>query len=390
MLFRYLRLALTTLFINAISHWLIGRWGMRAFPSLRARRRALRIAYGVVLVLPVVFRVASDHVQTETLERINAAAMLEFMLAAITAIPLGLVEIARAIARRKTLPPDPGTPDAALTRREVTERAFGLAVAGATTSVLGWGMVRGRHAFAIEEVVVRIPGLPRVLDGYTIAQISDLHVGLFVSERELKEGLDRVREVRPDLLVATGDLVDINPRFAPMMARFVSDVQARDGVVAILGNHDYYTGQGEVRRALADANIDLLVNAGRRIRPGDGGGFALLGVDDRWAASYGGSGPDLKRAIAMVPPDAPRILLSHQPVTFDRHAGQVALQLSGHTHGGQINPGIRPARLLMTYVEGRYEKNGSTLWVNRGFGVAGPPARIGAPPEVTKIVLVSA
>jgi hypothetical protein len=92
----------------------------------------------------------------------------------------------------------------------------------------------------------------------------------------------------------------------------------------------------------------------------------------------------------MVRSDAPRVLLAHQPNYFDTASARVGLQLSGHTHGGQINPGFRPADLFMRYVSGRYEENGSTLWVNRGFGVAGPPARVGAPPEVTKIVLVTA
>ena len=87
--------------------------------------------------------------------------------------------------------------------------------------------------------------------------------------------------------------------------------------------------------------------------------------------------------------DLPRIVLSHQPKTFRDMAGKCALQLSGHTHGGQINPGFRPADLVFEFVAGRYERAGSTLWVNRGFGTAGPPSRVGAPPEVTKIVLVA-
>ena len=86
----------------------------------------------------------------------------------------------------------------------------------------------------------------------------------------------------------------------------------------------------------------------------------------------------------------PRILLAHQPNYIRESAGQVALQLSGHTHGGQINPGFHPAALFLPYVAGRFEVGGTTLYVNRGFGVVGPPARIGAPPEVTKVVLVSA
>jgi hypothetical protein len=92
----------------------------------------------------------------------------------------------------------------------------------------------------------------------------------------------------------------------------------------------------------------------------------------------------------MVPEDAPRILLSHQPASVDLWPGKVALQLSGHTHGGQINPGFRPADLIMRYVSGRYDVQGTTLWVNRGFGTSGPPTRVGAPPEITRIVLVAA
>jgi hypothetical protein len=92
----------------------------------------------------------------------------------------------------------------------------------------------------------------------------------------------------------------------------------------------------------------------------------------------------------MVPPDRPRILLSHQPPTVDAWAGQVALQLSGHTHGGQINPGSEMLNPLFEYIAGVYFVRGTMLYVNRGFGTVGPPSRVGAPPEVTRIVLVAA
>jgi predicted MPP superfamily phosphohydrolase len=238
-------------------------------------------------------------------------------------------------------------------------------------------------------VAVRIPGLPRALDGYTIAQVSDIHAGVFVGDREIAEGLSRVREVRPDLVVATGDLVDFDARFTKRLASALSMLSPRDGVFAVLGNHDYYAGCAAVADALGRAGVTLLLNEGRTIRPGDGGGFALLGVDDLWAKRWNGQGPDLARAAASVPEALPRILLAHQPSYFDQSASRVALQLSGHTHGGQINPGFVPAEVFMRYIAGRYEKSGSTLWVNRGFGVAGPPSRVGAPPEVTKIVLVA-
>lgn len=427
MAFRFLRQMLVVLTVSGLGHWVLGRWALRVFPRLRAHPRRLQWLLVVLTASPYLLRGVSLVVKSSFIEQLGGIAMLEFMLAALCAVPVGLLQAAAHVASRRNaarartaatanagLTSDAGTtanagatsdagatPGSAseanapapaalsLTRREALERAGGLAVLGTTSAILGWGMARGRHAFVIEEVPVRIPGLPRALDGYTIVQVSDIHVGLFVGERELREGFDRVREARPDLIVATGDLIDYDPRFAPIMARALGDLQARDGVFAILGNHDYYTGHEEVRRALAATRVDLLVNAGRRIRPADGGGFALLGMDDRFGRSYGGQGPDFERTIAMVP-DVPRILLAHQPPCFDWTAKRVALQLSGHTHGGQINPGFRPASLLMEYIEGRYERDGSTLWVNRGFGVAGPPSRIGAPPEVTKIILVAA
>ena len=106
-----------------------------------------------------------------------------------------------------------------------------------------------------------------------------------------------------------------------------------------------------------------------------------------WSQPFGGVGPNLAAAMASLPSDVARILLAHHPEEFELSAGRVALQLSGHTHGGQITP----ANLLMRgLVAGRYDRDGSVLYVNRGFGVGGPPARIGVPPEITKLVLVAA
>jgi predicted MPP superfamily phosphohydrolase len=202
-----------------------------------------------------------------------------------------------------------------------------------------------------------------------------------------------VRHARPDLIVLTGDLLDHDARFARTLGRLVRELSAlpaRDGVTVIPGNHDYYAGVEEVLRTAREGGARVLRNQGRVI--GDAGGaFALVGVDDVWAPRNGyGPGPDLDRALAMVPSDLPRILLCHNPSFFPAARGQVALQLSGHTHGGQVNLGVHPAELLLPYVEGLYVEGRSRLYVNRGFGTAGPPARVGAPPEVTLVVLTAA
>lgn len=275
-------------------------------------------------------------------------------------------------------------------RRETMLKLAGAASWATSIGVVGWGAVRGRHDFELTEVPIRIEGLPRALDGYVIVQISDLHGGNFVGEADLNRGFELVRQARPDLLVATGDLVDFDESFAPMIASRIAGIAARDGAFAVLGNHDYYADAPSIIDALARARITTLVDDARILRAGDGGGFALLGTNDLSAPRYGGRAPDLGKALAAAHPDRPRILLAHQPRQFDEAAGKVALQLSGHTHGMQFDFAASAFRIARRYVAGRYDKDGSVLWVNRGFGVTGPPSRVGVRPEITKIVLVSA
>jgi predicted MPP superfamily phosphohydrolase len=387
---------------------LVHRWATEAFPWLGRHRRALAAALALLFVEDVTTGWVATHWQSAFVDGMHTVCVVAVMALEMASIPILLISVfsaltvraSRLVARTRrstsTLvpaePPSPfrDAPYGPMTRRQLIEGAGGVAAIGASGAVLGWGAARGRHEFETCEVPVRIPGLPRALDGYVIVQISDLHVGRHVGDRDIEAGLELVRRARPDLLVVTGDIVDHDARLTPSIARKLADLPVRDGVAAILGNHDYYAGASEVVAALEAAGISALVNAGRLVRPRDGGGFALLGVDDRWSPRYGHEGPSLERALAAVPSDAPRILLSHQPPTVRAWAGRVALQLSGHTHGGQINPGFRPADLFFPYVAGAYQVEGTMLYVNRGFGTVGPPSRVGAPPEVTRLVLVSA
>ena len=388
---RAVLLTVVLLCVSALTHWLLGRWLLDAFPKLQARRRAVFGVLASLVGLATLSRLITLATRSELMGTIFAIAMCELLVVIFSAIPLVLVRGAAPLLARLRRPRVVArAPDELVTRRQAIERVGGIGVLGATASVMGWGAAVGRHEFTVEEVAVRIPGLPRALDGYTIAQISDIHVGLLVREKDIAAGLDKLAGTKSDLVVITGDIVDFDPQYIPMAARALSRIRARDGVYAIYGNHDYYTGARAVADALESVGIQVLVNDARLIRPNDGGGFALLGVDDLRAMRMGGAGPRLDRAMSLVPDDRPRILLSHQPQTVDIWAGRVALQLSGHTHGGQFNPGFRPADFVLRYVAGRYEVGGSTLWVNRGFGVVGPPARVGAPPEVTKVLLLSA
>jgi len=365
-------------------------WATRTFPALRHRRWTVALALASLLVAELMTRWTSLlwHVGIT----VQTVLIVLLMTLGMAAVPIAVMRALGWLAERaaKRLRPGPPPAEGAMTRRQVVEAVSGVAIIGATGSTLGWGVVRGRHDFELVELPVRIAALPRSLDGYVIAQVSDLHGGNYIGERELDEGFELVRAAKPDLVVVTGDMVDFDTTFAPLVARKLAELAPRDGVFACLGNHDYYAGWAKVLASMTAAGITTLVNEGTVIRPRDHGGFALLGADDRWSGRYGRPGPRLEDALSMVPDALPRILLSHQPVTVDRWPGKVALQLSGHTHGGQINPGFRPAELFMTYVAGLYRVGGTVLYVNRGFGTVGPPSRIGAPPEVTRIVLVAA
>jgi uncharacterized protein len=399
-----------SLFVTLGALWALHAWATSVFPWLARRSRMAAVALGVLVAVDRLVDQIVIHWHDHTAGLVHAGFVLLMTTIVLASVPLGLIRgaswaIARRCRRRRGAAsgvpagapvPEPvpvdATPEPApsMTRRQMVEGIGGVAVFGATGSMLGWGMVRGRHAFELDEVALRIPGLPRSLDGYVIAQISDIHAGSFMGDRELDEGLAVVRRARADLVVVTGDVVDFDPVFAAPTARMLADLPARDGVTAIVGNHDYYAGADTVIGALRAAGVRVLRNEGVAVRPGDGGGFALLGVDDLSSHRHGREGPRLDRALAGVGAELPRILLSHQPSTVDLWPGQIAAQLSGHTHGGQINPGFSPVGLAMKYLAGPYLVGGTTLYVNRGFGTVGAPSRVGAPPEVTRFVLVAA
>ncbi len=380
--------------LSALFHAMLYQWAMDAFPRVRPHRRALIGFFSVLVVGAPAARFLAHLFPSPWATGFYAALMIEAIVVLVSAPLLVLTRFAGRLHERRAKARGEPEPKA-LSRRQVLEATAGSIVLGATGTALGWGAIRGRHAFQLEEVAVRIPGLPKALDGYTLVQISDIHVGAFVQERELDEGFELIQRVKPELVVVTGDMIDFDAAFLPIWTRALQKLSPRDGVFTILGNHDYYANATKVRAAIEGIGVPVLRNEGRIIRPADGGGFALLGVDDASASPKDGPGPDLAAAIARVPGaiDRPKILLSHQPRTLEAWSGRVALQLSGHTHGGQVNvPGgkLRPADAVFRWVSGRYEVDGTTLWVNRGFGTAGPPTRVGAPPEVTKIVLVSA
>ncbi len=240
-----------------------------------------------------------------------------------------------------------------------------------------------RHA----RVEVRLRRWPRALDGFRIVQISDVHIGPLLDRRFAAEITRRVNALEPDLVAVTGDLVDGSvASLADEVAPFAG-LRGRHGVFFVTGNHDHYSGASAWVRELASLGMRPLRN--ERVTLGEGDArFELAGVDDHRGNLGFDGGEDLPRALEGRDPTRPLVLLAHDPSTFKRasRAG-VDLQLSGHTHGGQIWPFGYLVRLVVPFLAGLYRRGEALLYVSRGTGFWGPPLRLGAPAEITEIAL---
>jgi len=284
-------------------------------------------------------------------------------------------------------PPDPG-------RRELLARAI---AGGAVLAVGGASAFAVRSALAepeIHEVPLQLERLPRALSGLSIAQISDLHVGPTIGEDEVRRVVAATNRLKPDVIAITGDLVDGT---VPGLGRAVSHLgalEARYGVYFVTGNHEYYSGVQPWMAFLERLGIHVLHN--RRVAVGDpGASFDLAGIDDwRSTGLAPGHGPDLPKALAGRDPDRSLVLLAHQPKGVGEavRAG-VELQLSGHTHGGQIFPFNLVTALAYPYLRGLYRHvegdRSGYVFVSRGTGYWGPPMRLGNAPEIARLTLAS-
>ncbi|HEX3906178.1 MAG TPA: metallophosphoesterase [Polyangia bacterium] len=259
--------------------------------------------------------------------------------------------------------------------------AIGLAAALLATLVAFLNSPR------VREHEIAIAGLPAAFDGYRVAQISDLHCGPFASGARVDGWVAAVNRLEPDLVAVTGDLIANGATFVPVVAASLGGLRGRDGVVACMGNHDYFTDGEEMAIALEQAGLTVLRNRGIEVRR-DGGALYVAGVDDTWTRRN-----DLDAALAARPASAPVLLLAHDPVLFPDAAKRgVALTLSGHTHGGQLGvpffaKRFNLARSITRFTTGLYEIGAATLYVTRGLGTTGLPIRLFVPPEITVITL---
>lgn len=243
----------------------------------------------------------------------------------------------------------------------------------------------------IVDIPVTLRRLPPALDGFTIAQLSDVHAGPTVNQAFIAEIVRRTNQLAPDLVAITGDLVD-GPieKFRATLAP-LAELRAPHGVFFVTGNHEYYSGADAWLAHLRDLGVRPLRNQRVAVERG-GDAFDLAGIDDHSAHRFGGDhGMDLTRALAGRDRARAVVLLAHQPrqVRVAQQHG-VDLQLSGHTHGGQIFPWH--AAVLMQQgglLAGRYQFGETQLYVSSGTGYWGPAVRLGSRAEITRVVLRS-
>jgi predicted MPP superfamily phosphohydrolase len=274
----------------------------------------------------------------------------------------------------------------------------GLGMAAASSAavvVLALGLtLRGhfnaRRTAAVRQVEVGVLGLPAALAGWTFVQISDVHVGPTIKAAFVRDIVDAVNRLDADAVVITGDLVDGPVRLLAADVAPLAQLRARHGTFFVTGNHEYYSGAPEWIAHLRGLGLTVLLNEHVVIEQG-GARLVLAGVTD-WSAHHfePAQRSDAARAIAGAPADAAlRVLLAHQPRSAPAaEAAGFDLQLSGHTHGGQFWPWNLAVPLQQPFVSGLKRLGRMSVYTSRGTGYWGPPLRLGAPSEITRIRLV--
>lgn len=361
-----------------VLRWLAGR----PFFARRAWRRSLLLWAGRALALAIV---AVPIIYSGDLHRYMPGSSAEWALAAAMlygAMLMCLLLIAWT-----------GVHETDLARRRSVKILLGCAAA-APLAVTGAGVLIARAGLRLEEVDIRVAGLPDDLDGLRIAQLTDIHFGPFFGSAELERAVAMANETRPHLTVVTGDLITQRGDNLVECIRLLSALKADAGVYGCHGNHEYYARALEAATLLGQSyGIRYLRYGAENLRFGDAT-LRLAGVDYQ---SMHARGNYLRKPAKYMPePGLFNVLLSHNPDVFPR-ADELGFQLTlaGHTHGGQVNfeilhEHLNVARFFTPYTRGLYQRGGSSVYVSAGLGTVAAPVRLGAPPEVTLIRLCAA
>jgi predicted MPP superfamily phosphohydrolase len=289
------------------------------------------------------------------------------------------------------VPPEPpASPEASSpqapdpSRRLFVSRVVGGAAAAAAVGTVGYGTYGVLRGPRVKRVTVPLAKLPRSAHGFRIAVVSDIHLGPILGRGFAQKVVDTINATQPDLIAVVGDLVDGSVKNLGPAAAPLAQLRARHGAFFVTGNHEYFSGAEQWLEEVRRLGIHTLENARTELP-----GFDLAGVNDLQGESEG-QGPDFGKALGDRDTTRACVLLAHQPVQIHEAVKHgVDLQLSGHTHGGQLWPGNFIAAAANPTVAGLERYGDTELYVSRGAGAWGPPTRVGAPSDITVVRLAS-
>ncbi|MCX5123004.1 metallophosphoesterase [Streptomyces sp. NBC_00347] len=270
----------------------------------------------------------------------------------------------------------------------VSRRRFARIVAGtaaaAAAGTVGYGTYGVLRGPRVKRVQVPLAKLPRAAHGFRIAVVSDIHLGPILGRAHTTRIVDTINRTQPDLVAIVGDLVDGSVHDLGPAAEPLRGLRSRHGSYFVTGNHEYFSGAQQWVDHVRELGLTPLENARRELPY-----FDLAGVNDI-AGESEGHGPDFQAALGDRDRARSAVLLAHQPIVIDEAVRYGAdLQLSGHTHGGQLWPGEYVAELANPTVAGLERYGDTQLYVSRGAGAWGPPVRVGAPSDITVVELAS-
>ncbi|MFJ9748303.1 metallophosphoesterase [Streptomyces chartreusis] len=278
----------------------------------------------------------------------------------------------------------PGGPLATPTRRLFVSRVIAGTAAAAAVGTVGYGTYGVLRGPKVKRVTVPLAKLPRAAHGYRIAVVSDVHLGPVLGRGFAQKVVDTINGTQPDLIAVVGDLVDGSVKDLGPAAAPLAGLRARHGAYFVTGNHEYFSGAEQWIEEVRRLGLRPLENARTELPH-----FDLAGVNDV-AGESEGQGPDFAKALGDRDRARACVLLAHQPVQIhDAVDHGVDLQLSGHTHGGQLWPGNLVAGLANPTLAGLERYGDTQLYVSRGAGAWGPPTRVGAESDITVIELAS-
>lgn len=267
-------------------------------------------------------------------------------------------------------------------RRSFFKKSIDLSSLAFAGGLSARAIYEARH-LEVENVDIKLDGLKR---SYKIVQLSDIHIGGLIDKKFMGNLVERVNSLSPDIVVITGDLVDISLEYAMPALDQLKKLQTVYGTYFIVGNHEYFHGIEEIINSVKSLGIKVLEN--ENVYIGEAAkGFNLAGVYDVMGDRAGHHKPDLKKALSGSTA-SPTVLLAHQPRFINEIKDEVDLVLSGHTHGGQIYPFRLLVKIVQPYLAGLYSHNEKVqIYVNKGTGFWGPPMRLGATAEITNITI---